>query len=222
MRKLIVAAFISIDGVMQAPGGPEEDMAGGFRYGGWVAPYFDETVGAAIGDFMNGPFDLLLGRRTYDIFAAHWPFVPADHPDHALAEVFRGVSKYVATHRPESLDWEGSHGLGEDVIAGVRRLKGDGSDRMLVTQGSTELVHQLLAADVVDEIRTLTFPVVLGPGKRLFDGRSLAGGFRLARSVSSATGVVISTYERAGPVHTGDFSLEQPSEPQPGRDSVVR
>ncbi len=221
MRKVIVAAFISLDGVMQGPGGPQEDTDGGFRHGGWVAPYFDETVGAAEGEFMSGPFDLLLGRRTYDIFAAHWPFVPEDHPDRALADVLNGVSKYVATHRPESLDWAGSHGLGDDVVEGVRSLKADG-DRPLVTQGSTDLVHQLLAADVVDEIRTLTFPVVLGPGKRLFDGRSLASGFKLAKSVASDTGVVISTYERAGPVQTGDFSLEQPTEPQPGRDSVVR
>lgn len=221
MRKVIVAAFISLDGVMQGPGGPQEDTDGGFRYGGWVAPYFDETVGGAVGEFMNGPFDLLLGRRTYDIFAAHWPLVPEEHPDRALADVLNGVTKYVATHRPESLDWAGAQGLGVDVVEGVRKLKSDG-DRNLVTQGSTELVHQLLAADVVDEIRTLTFPVVLGAGKRLFDGRSLASEFRLAKSVSSATGVVISTYERAGRVRTGDFSLEQPSEPQPGRDSVVR
>lgn len=220
MRKLIVAAFISLDGVMQAPGGPEEDTAGGFKYGGWVAPYFDETVGAAVGEFMGGPFDLLLGRRTYDIFAAHWPLVPEGHPDKALADVLNSIGKYVATHRPDSLDWAGSHGLGDDVIEGVRRLKADG-DRPLVTQGSTELVHQLLAADVVDEIRTLTFPVVLGPGKRLFDGASQAGEFTLAKSVSSGTGVVISTYTRSGPVKTGDFSLEQPSEEQPGRDKVI-
>ncbi|MBX7247453.1 MAG: dihydrofolate reductase family protein [Caulobacteraceae bacterium] len=222
MRKLIVAAFVSLDGVMQAPGGPQEDNDGGFRYGGWVAPYFDETVGAAVGEFMSGPFDLLLGRRTWDIFAAHWPHVPEGHPDRALADVLNGVSKYVATHRPDSLGWAGSHSLGSDVIDGVRRLKGDGSERTLVTQGSTELVHQLLAADVVDEIRTLAFPVVLGPGKRLFDGRSLAREFKLIKSVSSSTGVVISTYERAGAVKTGDFSLDQPTEPQPGRDKVVR
>lgn len=220
MRKLIVAAFVSLDGVMQGPGGPQEDTDGGFRHGGWVAPYFDETVGAAVGEFMNGPFDLLLGRRTYDIFAAHWPVVPEGHPDKALADVLNGVSKYVATHRPESLDWAGSHGLGANVIEGVRRVKQDG-DRPLVTQGSTQLVHQLLAADVVDEIRTLTFPVVLGQGKRLFDGGSMASELKLAKSVTSATGVVISTYERAGPVRTGDFSLEQPMEAQPGRDRVI-
>jgi dihydrofolate reductase len=221
MRKLIVAAFVSLDGVMQAPGGPQEDTSGGFEYGGWVAPYFDEAVGQGVGDFLNGSYDLLLGRKTWDIFAAHWPNVPADHPDYALAEVFNGITKYVATHRPESLDWAGSQALGEDVVQAVRALKQQG-DRKLITQGSTELVHQLLASDLVDELRTLTFPVLLGSGKRLFDKGSEACALRLVRSATSGTGVVMSTYERSGPVPTGDFSLEQPSEPQPGRDSVVR
>lgn len=220
MRKLIVAAFTSLDGVMQAPGGPQEDSDGGFRFGGWVAPFFDETVGQFVGAGMQAPFALLLGRRTYDIFAAHWPHVPADHPDRALADLFNGLAKHVATHRPESLAWSGSEGLGDDIVDGVRRLKGgEGPD--LLTQGSTELVHQLFAADLVDELRTLTFPVVLGRGKRLFDDTSAARKFRLLESSASPSGVVLSTYVRDGEVATGDFSLEQPTEPQPGRDRVL-
>lgn len=220
MRKVIVAAFVSLDGVMQGPGGPQEDTDGGFRFGGWVAPFFDEALGASVGEMMGGPFDLLLGRRTYDIFAAHWPHVPQDHPDRALADLFNGLGKHVATHRPESLDWAGSQGLGDDVAQGVRALKAtEGPD--LLTQGSTELLHQLFAADLVDELRVMSFPVVLGQGKRLFDGGSHPGAFKLASSTATPGGVVVSTYERTGEVPTGDFSLDQPTEPQPGRDKVL-
>lgn len=221
MRKVIVAAFVSLDGVMQGPGGPQEDTDGGFRFGGWVAPFFDEAVGEGVGEGMQEPFALLLGRRTYDIFAAHWPHVPEDHPDRALADLFNGLSKHVATHRPESLEWIGSESLGEDIVAGVRKLKAaDGPN--LLTQGSTQLVHQLFAADLVDELRTLTFPVVLGQGKQLFDGKSAPRAFKLVKSTASPSGVVLATYARAGEIAVGDFSLEQPTEPQPGRDKVLR
>lgn len=220
MRKVIVGAFVSLDGVMQGPGGPEEDLEGGFQYGGWVAPLFDEELGQAVGGMFAEPFDLLLGRRTWDIFAAHWPHVPSDHPDRALADLFNGLTKHVATHRPESLDWAGSQSLGEDAIEGVRRLKASDGPHLL-TQGSTELLHQLFAADLVDELRLMTFPVVLGPGKRLFDAASSAGAFDLVSSITTPQGVVVSTYVRAGQVKTGDFSLEQPAEEQPGRDKVI-
>ena len=212
MRKIIVAAFTSLDGVMQAPGGPEEDRSGGFAYGGWVAPHFDETVGEAMGELFSRPFELLLGRRTYDIFAAHWPRVPDDNPDAGIAALFNGITKHVATHRPDSLDWQNSRALGEDVIASLRALKqGDGPD--LLTQGSSDLVQQLLAADLVDELRVLVFPVVLGRGKRLFGDNAAPGGLKLRKSVASPNGVVIASYERAGEVQTGSFALEEPARP---------
>src|SRR5690348_7866789 len=159
MRKLIVPAFISLDGVMQAPGGPEEDASGGFAYGGWVWPYHDASDGAMGGVFKR-PFELLLGRRTYDLFAAYWPDVAGDAPHRDIADLFNGTTKHVATHHPDTLAWRKSRALGPDVAAAVRELKrGDGPD--LLTQGSSELVHQLLVTDLVDELLLLVFPVLL-------------------------------------------------------------
>lgn len=204
MRKVIVGAMVSLDGVMQAPGGPHEDPRGGFRYGGWVAPWFDEAGGAAIDEMMAKPFDLLLGRRTYDIFAAYWPYRLEAHEYQGIAHKFERAAKYVATHHPDTLSWANSHGLGQDVVAGVRALKAtEGPD--LLTQGSTELLHQLFAADLVDRLQVMTFPVVLGQGRRLFDDQLHAGGFTLVKSSTTPSGVVISVYERAGEVPTGDF-----------------
>ena len=206
MRKIIVAAFLSLDGVMQAPGAPSEDTEGGFAYGGWLVPYADEVFGNSMGELFSRPFELLLGRRTYDIFAAHWPRVPADSEDASIAVLFNGVTKHVATHRPESLAWQNSRGLGDDIVASLRMLKQqDGPD--LLTQGSSELVHQLLATDLVDELRLLVFPVLLGKGKRLFDEGSQPAAFRLESSVASPSGIVISRYSREGEVKTGSFGL---------------
>ena len=201
MRKLIVAAFTSLDGVMQAPGGPDEDTTGGFAYGGWIWPYADGG-----GDVMDGvftrPFALLLGRRTYDIFAGYWPHVAKDAPHHGIAEMFNGADKYVATHRPDTLDWARSHALHANLAASVRDLKRTpGAD--LVTQGSSELVHQLLAAGLVDELRLLVYPILLGPGKRLFDDRAQAVAFRLESSRATSTGVLVNRYVREGEVRTG-------------------
>lgn len=206
MRKLTVAAFITLDGIMQGPGGPAEDTTGGFRHGGWVFPYADGAFGEAMSHLFARPFSLVLGRRTYDIFADHWPRVSDDHDDAAIAAVFNPAEKLVATHRPGSLAWENSHALGTDVVGALREAKRrDGPD--LLTQGSGDLVHQLLAGDVVDELRLLTFPVLLGEGKRLFDDRAHAAAFRLQSSVASSTGVVISHYVRDGAVQTGSFEL---------------
>jgi len=207
MRKVIVAAFVSLDGVMQAPGGPQEDTVGGFRHGGWVAGYWDDALDRSIGEDFRQPFDLLMGRRTYDIFAAYWPPVGEDpsSPNHAIGAAFNKAVKHVATHRPESLDWAGSRGLGEDVAGAVRDLKaGDGPP--LLTQGSSELVHQLLAAGLVDELRLQTFPILLGKGKRLFDDSTDPAGFEIEKSAVTPKGVVIATYRRAGEVKTGDFT----------------
>jgi len=203
MRKLIVPAFISLDGVMQAPGGPEEDTGGGFAHGGWVWPYYDDSDDEMGGVFKR-PFELLLGRRTYDIFAAYWPHVAEDAPHRNIADLFNGTIKHVATHRADSLEWNNSRALGPDITAAVRELKHtDGPD--LVTQGSSVLVHQLLEANLVDELLLQVFPVLLGRGKRLFDDRSQATAFRLESSKTSPKGVLTNRYVREGEVRTGSF-----------------
>jgi len=207
MRKLIVAAFVSLDGVMQAPGGPDEDTSGGFIHGGWTVPFADAVFGAAMDALFSRPFELLLGRRTYDIFAGHWPRVPADSDDAGLATLFNGVTKHVATHRPESLDWHNSRALGGDIAGALRALKAqDGSD--LLTQGSSALVQQLLATDLVDTLQLLTFPALLGSGKRLFGDGAQAASFSLETSVVSPSGILVSRYVRAGEVRTGSFVLD--------------
>ncbi len=203
MRKLIVPAFISLDGVIQAPGGPEEDTSGGFAPGGWVWPYADESD-EVMGGVFERPFELLLGRRTWDIFAAYWPHVAEDAPHRGIADLFNGTVKHVATHRSGTLEWRNSHALGPDITAAVRELKrGDGPN--LVTQGSSELVHQLLATDLVDELLLLVHPILLGRGKRLFNDRAPASAFRLEASKATPRGVLVNRYVRAGEVRTGSF-----------------
>lgn len=207
MRKIVVGAFVSLDGVMQAPGGPPEDPTGGFTYGGWTVPYWDEKMGAFMGDIFSQPFDLLLGRRTYEIFAAHWPYASADDP---IGPLFNRVTKYVATSAPGALDWVNSVALLGDVVAEVAALKqGDGP--MLLTQGSTVLVQALLEHGLVDELRLLTFPVILGHGKRLFGSASSPGALTLASHAVSTTGVTMGVYTKAGDVATGSFELPDPS-----------
>jgi dihydrofolate reductase len=218
MRKIITGAMVSLDGVMQAPGGPDEDPTGGFEYGGWVPPFWDDVLGAAADDTFAQPFDLLLGRRTYDIFAAHWPHIQTDPEasdfDRLIAEIadrFNRVTKYVATHAPDTLGWQNSRGLGADVVATLRELKATDGPALL-TQGSTELIQTLLAADLIDELRLSIFPLVLGKGKRLFGGGAVPATFRLTKSTTSPSGVIIASYERAGPVTTGSFAMEQPTD----------
>lgn len=203
MGRLIVAVMASLDGVMQSPGGPGEDTSGGFAHGGWVWPYAGD--GEAMDGLFAQPFALLLGRRTYDIFAGYWPRVPSDAPHGGIADAFNGATKYVATHHPDTLDWPHSHALGADVVSAVRALKRrDGPD--LITQGSSDLLHQLLASDVIDELRLLTYPVVLGRGKRVFDDATQASAFRLHASRATSTGIVVSRYLRDGDVRTGSFA----------------
>lgn len=217
MRKIVVGAFMSLDGVMQAPGGPEEDPTGGFEHGGWTTAFWDDVIGAAMGESFAEPFDLLLGRKTYDIFAAHWPYVARD-PEAAgfdrlnveIAERFDAITKYVATHRPDSLGWKNSKGLGADPVAALRALKKEDGPRLL-TQGSSELVHLLFENDLVDELRLLTHPVVLGKGKRLFGQASFPRTLKLVKSTTSPSGTIISTYERAGEVKTGSFAMAEPT-----------
>ncbi|MCW5710245.1 dihydrofolate reductase family protein [Shinella sp.] len=209
MRKIIVGTFVSLDGVMQAPGGPEEDPVGGFRFGGWVAPFFDETAGATIDELFAKPFDLLLGRKTYDIFAAHWPYAGADDP---IGPLFDRINKYVATRNPAfRTTWQNSHVLGPDALAAVKALKSeDGPD--LLTQGSTDFLKALFENDLVDEINLFTFPVILGKGKRLFGDASFPRALTLVNSRASENGIVISKYARAGEVTTGSFEFDTPTD----------
>jgi dihydrofolate reductase len=213
MRKVVAAAFVSLDGVMQAPGGPPEDPTGGFTHGGWTVNYWDEPMGQFMGKTFSKPFDLLLGRKTYEIFAAHWPFVEGDDP---IASTFNAVTKYVATSSTEPLTWRNSVALRGDVAAEITRLKqADGPD--LLTQGSSVLLQTLLAHDLIDEFRLLIFPLVLGPGKRLFGQGVKPGALKLAETTVSTTGVIMSIYDRAGAVSTGSFQLPHPSEAEIAR-----
>jgi dihydrofolate reductase len=199
MRKIIVAEFMSLDGVIQGPGGPEEDPSGEFRLGGWQAPFTDDAIGQDIKDLHSQPFELLLGRRTYDIWAAYWPHVESGNP---IADLFNTVAKHIATHRPDSLDWQNSHALKGNIADAVRALKDQNGDNLL-TWGSGELVRQLLAAGLVDELRLQIYPVVLGPGKRLFGDNAEASSFTLSHSTITPGGVVITRYVRSGEVRTG-------------------
>jgi dihydrofolate reductase len=217
MRKIMVAALITLDGVMQAPGGPEEDPSGGFKFGGWLAGLEDDGIGPPLDELFRQAFDLLLGRRTYDIFAAYWPFIPTDpaaagyEPGTAgIATAFNRVTKFVATHRPDSLGWENSQWLGKDPVAALRELKrGDGP--MLLIQGSSELIHTLLARDLIDEVRLIVAPLMLGKGKRLFDDGTMPRSLKLVKSGVTPRGTLLANYEPAGDVKTGTFGTDSPS-----------
>ena len=188
MRKLIVSAFVSLDGVMQAPGGPDEDRTGGFSFGGWTAPYWEPVMEGSLEGFDGRNRDLLLGRRTYEIFESYWPYQAADDP---IARNLNGARKYVASRTLKALEWEHSELLGEDVVAAVQALKAqDGFDLQVI--GSAGLVQTLQGADLVDEFHVWTFPVVLGRGKRLFEVEARPQGLRLLSTKTSPSGVVMS------------------------------
>jgi dihydrofolate reductase len=206
MRKLTGAVFVSLDGVMQAPGGPEEDPTSGFRFGGWVQPYWDADMGPFEGLIM-GDYDLLLGKRTFDIFAAYWPYNQED----PIGAKFQRIDKYVLTHSDEPLAWENSHRIAGDTAEAVAELK-KSEGRDLLIQGSSTLYVPLLAAGLIDRLMLMTFPVLLGEGKRIFDGSEKPGALKLVDHFISGTGVVLATYEPAGAVPTGTFELKPPSE----------
>jgi dihydrofolate reductase len=176
MRKLTVKAFVTLDGVMQAPGGPEEDPSGGFAHGGWGVPHFDELMGQTIGESMADPFDLLLGRKTYEIFAAHWPY-----EEGPFADALNGATKYVASRTLDSVEWQNAQLLEGDVAEAVARLKQEDGPPIM-TQGSANLIQTLLEHDLVDEFGLMIFPVVLGTGKRVFDGGAVPAGLTLTDS----------------------------------------
>ena len=208
MRKITTGAFVSLDGIMQAPGGPDEDPIGDFRYGGWAAPYFDEAMGDTVGEMFANPFDLLLGRKTYDIFAAHWPYVAADDP---IGPLFDRITKYVATRNPDFVpSWQNSQVLGADVVGALKALKG-GDGPHLLTQGSTDFLQTLFKNDLVDELNISFFPVVLGKGKKLFGDGAFPGKLKLVSSRVSGSGVTANKYVRDGDIVTGSFEFEQPT-----------
>jgi dihydrofolate reductase len=203
MRELVVTTFLTLDGVMQAPGGPGEDESGGFAHGGWSVNYWDERMGEVQGEFMGGPLDLLLGRTTYDIFAAYWP----DAPEEAGAKPLNDATKYVASRGHPTLEWSRSVLIEGDVAEGVAALKREDGPQLQV-HGSGNLIQTLMRNDLVDRYRLWVFPLVLGSGKRLFADGTIPAGLRLVDSTISTTGVVIGTYERAGEVVTGTFGSD--------------
>jgi dihydrofolate reductase len=208
MRKVITGAFISLDGVMQAPGGPKEDTTRGFKFGGWVVPYMDEVFGQAIGEMLSQPYDLLLGRKTYEIFAAHWPYAEGGD-DGLIAKQFNSITKYVATRSNMELTWRGSIAL-NDAATDVARLRREDGPALL-TQGSSELIQTLLGHDLIDEIRVFMFPIVLGGGKKLFGEGAKPAAFKLVKSKVTPSGIVIGHYERTGAVETGDYAMDPPT-----------
>jgi len=201
MRKIVVLSFISLDGVMQAPGGPEEDTSGGFKYGGWTFPYFDEFSGKIMDGQMSMPFDLLLGRKTYDIFASYWPHQEGEIP----AGVFNRATKYVISNSAPGLEWENSVLIDDDVVAKLKELKQQDGP-MLQVHGSGNMIQTLLKNDLVDELWLKIFPVTLGPGKKLFAEGTMPATFELMESKTSPSGVIFADYKRAGDVKTGSFA----------------
>jgi len=213
MRKLIVLSFITLDGVMQAPGGPQEDPTGGFKYGGWTAGYWDDFLGGVMGEQMAKPFDLLLGRKTYEIFTAYWPYAKSDDP---TASKLNSAKKYVASTTLGKLDWNNSMLVKGDTVQEIKKLKEQNGPELQV-HGSGNLIQTLLKHDLVDEFRLKIFPIILGIGKRLFSGGTIPAGFKLVDIKASTTGVIVANYERAVKVKTGSFALETPTEAELAR-----
>jgi dihydrofolate reductase len=203
MRKLAVNTFMSLDGVMQAPGGPEEDPTGGFTHGGWAANYFDDEMMSQVAESV--PYELLLGRGTYEIFAAHWPY-----DEGPIADQLNGTRKHVASTTLERVEWNNSTLIEGDVAEYVARLKEQDGPEIQV-HGSPGLIQTLLENDLVDEYRLWIFPVAVGAGKRFFGDGTIPAAFKLIDSKVSKTGVTINTYERAGDIDRGSFEFDEPT-----------
>ncbi|HEY0450246.1 dihydrofolate reductase family protein [Actinophytocola sp.] len=206
MSKIVVDTFLTVDGVMQAPGGPSEDREDGFAHGGWQVPLLDEAAGALIGEGFAQIEGLLLGRKTYDIFAAHWPRVTADHPDADAAQALNTWPKYVASRTLTGVEWQNSTLLGDDVPGAVAKLREQPGGEIHV-MGSGDLIQTLIRHDLVDEFRLMIFPVVLGTGKRLFADGAVPAALELVQSRTTPSGVVQCVYRRAGEVAYGSFEL---------------
>ncbi len=195
MRKIIAITQVTLDGVMQAPGGPEEDPRNGFTHGGWAMPFGDEVLMQVVGETIAGEFDMLLGRRTYEIFASYWPH----QRDNPIGKAFNKATKYVVTRTLDRLEWQHSQRIGGDAVDAVRRLKASDGP-VLHVWGSGELLQTLIAADLVDEYRLWVAPVVLGEGKRLFQNGVPPRALSLVETRSTSTGVLLNTYRPAGPL----------------------
>ena len=203
MRKLMVNTFLTLDGVMQAPGGPGEDESGGFTYGGWSVNYWDEQMGQIMDEAMGKPFDLVLGRKTYDIFAAYWPHATEEQG----AKPLNDATKWVASRSNPTLEWANSLLIDGDAAEGIAALKKEDGPELQV-HGSGDLIQTLLRHNLVDEFRLWVFPLMIGSGKRLFSDGTIPAGLKLVDSKVSTTGVVIGTYEPAGEIVTGSFALD--------------
>jgi dihydrofolate reductase len=216
LRKIIGAVFQSADGIMQAPGGPDEDPTQNFKYGGWMFAYADERTSEGVKDLFSKPFDLLLGRRTYDIFSAYWPYVEENNP---IGVPFNKCRKYVMSRGENPLDWQNSNRV--QSIAELEKIKnGNGPD--LIIQGSSTLYPQLLKQRLIDELRLMTFPVVLGNGKKLFDEGTPAIELKMAKSEVSPGGVVIAKYQIGGDVKCGSFVPSEPSPRELERREIIK
>ena len=204
MRKLVVTTFVTLDGVMQAPGDPGEDPSGGFSHEGWLVPFFDEGMGAQITEWFTGAEDFLLGRGTYDIFYASWPKMISDDP---VSQGLNFRTKHVASRTLSSLEWDTAQLLKGDVPDAIRALKAqDGGE--LQVHGSAGLIQTLLAEDLIDELRLVVAPVVLGQGKRLFGAGANPGSWQLVRQTTTPSGISLLTYRRAGDVAIGTMGPE--------------
>lgn len=206
MRKLIILTFVSLDGVMQAPGGPQEDTSNGFQHGGWSVGYWDDTLNETMGEQMGHPFDLLLGRNTYDLFAGAWPLIDPSSP-------INSTKKYVVTHRPIPADtaiWKNSIRVDGDVVEKIKKIKQENGNELQV-HGSSTMIQTLLKNDLVDELWLKIYPVTLGRGKRLFGEGTIPAGFRLKESKVSPSGVIIASYVREGEIKAGSFELPNKS-----------
>ena len=210
MRKLMANSFVTLDGVMQAPGAPDEDRSGGFSHGGWMMKYWDSRMNDILSAALSQPFDLLLGRKTYEIFAAFWP-----HSHEPLAAPLNKATKHVASRTLKTVEWQNSRLLGPDIPKAVAELKrANGPD--IQVHGSPNLLQTLFKHELIDEVRIWTFPIVLGTGKRLFERGTVPAGFELVDSVTSTTGVTIGTYKAGAEISYGSAVIE------PSRDELKR
>jgi len=206
MRKIIVATYMTMDGVLQAPGGPEEDPTNGFKWGGWSFHYWDELMNNKLTQIMSAPHDLLLGRRTYEIFSAYWPY-----KNDAIGETFNRNNKYVVATTPIDTSWKGTVLINKDVVNELKKLKQqDGPD--LFVWGSSRLIQTLLSNNLIDVLHVWTFPITLGKGKKLFEEGTQAQQWKLTESAVSTTGVLMGSYVPDGEVKHGSFVTEEPSE----------
>jgi len=215
MRRIIGAAFSTLDGVIQGPGGPSEDTTGGFRFSGWLPPVGDDAIDRKIGELFGRPFDLLLGRRTYEIFAGYWPYAPDEMAE--IRDPFNKCKKYVVTHHDGPLEWQNSQGVDIETLSKVKQ--GDGPD--LVIQGSSTLYPQLLEAGLLDELTLMISPVVLGDGKRLFGDGTPPRTLKMTNHQVSDAGSIIVTYKPAGPVEIGTYVTTPPSEREEERQAAM-